>query len=83
VDRGISTFVVGCHYGVGKSMLCFKKNDGKNRRSTRANTLLSASISGINVPFLRKMEKALCVWPKNEGDVVLGLNKMYKDKEEK
>jgi hypothetical protein len=32
VDRGISTVVVGCHYDVGKSMLCFiKKNDGKNR----------------------------------------------------
>jgi len=47
-----------------------------------ANALLSAHISSINILFLRKMEKALCVWLKNEGEVVLGLNKMYKDKEE-
>jgi hypothetical protein len=32
MDRGISTVVVGCHYGVGKSMLCFiKKNEGTNK----------------------------------------------------
>jgi len=47
-----------------------------------ASALLSASISGINVPFFRKMEKAVCVWPKIEGEVVFGLNKLYKDKEE-
>jgi len=64
-------------------MLSFiKKNEGTNKWSTRASALLSASISGINVPFFRKMEEALCVWPKNEGEVVLRLNKMYKDKEE-
>jgi len=47
-----------------------------------ASALLSSSISGIKVLFLRKMEKALCVWLKNEGEVVLELNKMYKNKEE-
>jgi hypothetical protein len=37
VDRGMSSSVLGCHYGVKESTVCFtKKNEDKIRRSVTA-----------------------------------------------
>jgi hypothetical protein len=64
VDKRISITVIACRYGLQESIICFiKKSEDSMRGSVKANAVLSVKISCVNChnPFLRKMERALCM----------------------
>jgi hypothetical protein len=69
LDSEITIAAVGCHYGLDELMIHFTNEIEENmREKEKASASSSVKISGVSSPdtFLKKVQKALCVWLEDE-----------------